>query len=473
MQNNIVIIGSGISGLLSALILSENQNYNIHIIEKKDILGGLHGYFDYGEFGRFDYGAHNILESGLAELDNLLINLLPIDEWNITSAVNEQKRTLTGIYYNGKLQKNTSCIDLRYLPLEEKTKYLNNLINANKNEYIFNNPDLISAYDYSISLFGEEITNNIISNIFKNIFGIDLKELNKMVFLLLGISRICLLDKEELENLYLTDTKTTKRLCYPEQREIPKNILSSLKAYYPKKFGMYRIIDAIKEKLDKRKNVKIYMKSEINEIGYSHHLIDYIKINNFRIDNISHLISSININNLAKMLKIDTSDLKYDKAPQTVLNNLLIDKPLEIGDLSYFYCYDKEFKTFRVDNYYNYCGEGAKRKNLFPITVEMLIDDNNIDKEYIEKLVKKELSIFGILKENTKIEFIQTEILEYGFPLLTQKNINSFNIIRERIDSLGLENLIKIGILSKKDLFFEGEIKIDLYNQLINLKDKK
>lgn len=90
-KENIVIVGGGIAGLLSALLFSQDDKYTIHLVEKSAELGGLQKSFDYGKFGKFDYGAHNILETGIKELDDLLFGLLPEDEWHISSAINGQK----------------------------------------------------------------------------------------------------------------------------------------------------------------------------------------------------------------------------------------------------------------------------------------------------------------------------------------------------------------------------------------------
>ena len=233
MNDNIVIIGGG--------ILSKEENINIHIVEKNDVLGGLYNNFDYFEFGKFDCGAHNLLETGIKELDALLINLLSLEKWNITSAVNEQNRTLTGIFYRGELHSSTSCINLREDPNQEK--YFQDLKEVNLRESHYTDYNASSVEEYSSSIFGKSITDDIISQVVKNIFGLESSQLNKMAIDLLGISRVCLFDSVEMSKI--VDKKIIRRLGYPEQREIPKKILSSRKAYYPKEFGMYRIIDAI------------------------------------------------------------------------------------------------------------------------------------------------------------------------------------------------------------------------------------
>jgi protoporphyrinogen oxidase len=63
---NYIISGSGVSGLISALILCEKSlGHKTVIIEKSATLGGLLKKYNYGNFGDFDYGMHNFLETGI------------------------------------------------------------------------------------------------------------------------------------------------------------------------------------------------------------------------------------------------------------------------------------------------------------------------------------------------------------------------------------------------------------------------
>ena len=75
--NKIVISGAGITGLVSALLLSQKyKGENIYIVDKNQEAGGLLRRFNYGSWGSFDYGMHNMLETGIAQLDELLWDLL-------------------------------------------------------------------------------------------------------------------------------------------------------------------------------------------------------------------------------------------------------------------------------------------------------------------------------------------------------------------------------------------------------------
>ena len=96
---NNVIVGSGISGLFAGLLLSE-KGHKVTIIEKEEQVGGLLKSYNYGDFGVFDYGMHNFLETGIEVIDKMIFDLLPIDQWNILEG---DKRDVAGIYFNGKM----------------------------------------------------------------------------------------------------------------------------------------------------------------------------------------------------------------------------------------------------------------------------------------------------------------------------------------------------------------------------------
>ena len=148
---------------------------------------------------------------------------------------------------------------------------------------------------------------------------------------------------------------------------------------------------------------------------------------------------------------------------------MLIDKPLDMDDLYYFFCYQSGFYTYRLTNYVTYSA-GAIRNGLYPICIEFLMNDEELNSGInIEERAEEELQKFGILKENTKVVFKKAEILESGFPMPSRNNIVSLRKIRNDIRYMKLENLKMIGILAEDNLFFQTDVLIDLHNKLSNI----
>ncbi len=58
MPKKAIILGAGITGLSAGWILSEN-GYQVQVIEKSDILGGMSATFKHNDYF-LDYGPHKI-----------------------------------------------------------------------------------------------------------------------------------------------------------------------------------------------------------------------------------------------------------------------------------------------------------------------------------------------------------------------------------------------------------------------------
>jgi len=456
-MKKVIIIGGGISGLTAAYLFANSGKYEVHIVEKSDNLGGLLKSFNYGEFGHFDYGAHNILETGIKELDEFYYNLLPEEKWQATTTVNGQIRALTGLMYNKKLQQNSPFIDLR----EDKNikEYIGDFFeNLNENSGDLENIYSRDAYSYALHLFGEKITDDVIVPAIEKLYNRHPRELNTMVLFLTQFTRIGLFEEhimEELVNL----KNIGSRLSYTEQLNLPEKYLTHLRSLYPKDYGIYRVIDAIEETLIS-KGIIFHKNATVTGINIKDNKIDEVFIND-ELHKTDELVCSIGYFPLTSLLDIDIKAYKFDANPKTIITNLLIDKPLDCGELSFIYSYDKGTKVFRIDNYINYC-EGAKKDGLYRIGIET-VDFSGISEGELQEKLIQELIDYKIMKEDTEIDFIKTEFLESGFPLLTQNNISIVNDIREKVGKFNLANLTNIGILSEEGLFFESDVIKDAY----------
>lgn len=461
-MKRIVIVGGGISGLTSAYFLAK-KGFEVHLVEKNKEVGGLLRSFNYGEAGRFDYGAHNILETGISELDEFYLGLLPRDKWQITKTINRQTRALTGLFYNKVLQENSPFIDLRKHP--KRLEYIGDFFkNLEKNPNQFKNISSANAYDYASYLFGKKITEEVLEPVLLKHYGKSAKELNSMVLFLTQFTRIVLFEENVMQELVHTKNIGI-RLSYTNQQNLPEQYCATLKSYYPKDYGIYRVIDAIKETLDDL-GVIFYMESTLSSIKLENNHVTNVSIGDFNL-NVDYLITSTGLASLVNLLGLDISNFSYDKPPQTVMTNLLLNKSLNCGELSFIYGYDIESHIFRLDNYQNYC-EGSERSGYIPITIESLIRDD-IDDKTLQKLLIKELQEYGVMDADTNVSFIKTERMANGFPLLSQNNVMGLNALREQLKGLKIANHINIGILSERGLFFENEVIKDAYQKIKGL----
>lgn len=468
-NSNFIISGSGVSGLISALLLSEKGfGDRVVVIEKGNTPGGLLRKYNYGINGDFDYGMHNFLETGIKELDELIFNLLPEREWQLLEG---EKRDLAGIFYNKTLQKNSPYFDLRTLGWENYSEALSNLLN-HINQSIGQQPININctAEEFAQKRFGISLAHQTIIPSVEKIHRMPASELDYMATVFTPMNRVVVADEPLVSEL--TESQVLRNyIAWSDQRTLPLSRSSGRKAYYPKNYGAYRVVDAILKKLEAA-GVRIMTNSEITEIETKGNSVSRVKIK--QLDNLiefnepEKLIWTANIPMLGRFLKTDFTGLKNDKPLKTVIVNILIDQPLNIGDLYYFFCYEKGYYTYRLTNYINY-SSGAKRNNCFPICMELLLTEAEVNSGMnIEERAKEELCNFKILNENTNIVFAKAEILESGFPMPSRNNITALKKIRNDIKELNLVNLDMIGILANDNLFFQTDVLIDLYKKLEN-----
>lgn len=461
-MKNVVILGGGISGLLSAYLLANTGKYKVHLVEKGNEVGGLLRSINYGENGYFDYGAHTFTELGFKEIDEFLLILLPKDEWQMIVSSKGQLRSLTGLMYNKTVQHHSPNIDLRHS--EKIDEYIASFFKhlstcSDKFEDIYKK----DAYSYAIYLFGEKIADEVIVPAIMKVYGIHPSKLSTMVMFLNHFTRVVLFEEKIMKEL-LACKNIASRLGYTDLRNLPQEHFSRLRSFYPanmKNGGISTAIKKIEETLTSL-GVQIYTNSTAKNIKVENNSIKSIEINDKKIE-IDYLVSSIGLLPLANMLNIDTSSYKYDKSLRTATTHILIDEELNVDELSFIYSCDTNSIIFRITNYINYC-KGAIRNGLYPITIETLHLDK-IDCDDLEKKIVQELLEYKLIKNSTNIKFIKTEVLPIGtgFPLFSMNDVALSDTLREKIKNLSIKNLISVGILSEEGLFFQRDIIQDLY----------
>ena len=466
-KNKSIIIGSGISGLLRAYYLASKKDTDVIIIEKNSEVGGLLRKLDYGDdYGVFDYGMHNIMETGIQELDDFIFSLLEKEDWQILEGEN---RDLAGIYYSNTLQKNTPYFDLRNLEKQEYEKCMFEFFSNLKEEDSQSKPKTdLSAEEYANHRFGNYIASKTIIPSVEKIHQKPASELDYMATIFTPMTRVALYDAPLLDDLIKSDVLRSK-LAYSHQRELPLNLSSGRKAYYPRNYGMYRVVEALVAKL-KDLNVEFKLSSELRKINLKSNKVDSISLLTggelIEIDKIQNFVWTGGIPLLGRMLGVDFTGLKYDKPLKTVVVSLLLDKPLDMDGLFYFFCYEDGFHTYRLNDFNAYCS-GAKRNGLYPISIELLMSDQQIEesKWSFEEIAINELKRFDVLQGGTEIVFAKAEPLESGFPMPSKNNISAIRNIRKQITDMNIDNIEMIGILAKDNLFFQTDVLVDVYQK--------
>ena len=464
-----VIVGSGLSALMLARMIKayRDPEANIVIVEKDAVVGGQFGSVDYGEHGHFDYGMHIYYESCIPEIDKLFTSVMPPHEWNI---LENNYKDVAGLYVNGKLQLTTPYIDLRSLPKEEWKKYVADIFSTiakNKEEL----PAGSNAYEILTHHFGKTVTDEIFVPVLEKLYLTHASNLDEIATQLTTINRVALFDEEVMLDL-MQSKEVRARICFPNQFTLPPYRENPQRGFYPKQYGMFRVLEQFRVLLEAL-GVRFLTSKTISDLKIEDGLATKITVSNkdgaAETIDVKEIFWTAGLPPLAMALKADISDLKNEKKnTESVYVNFLFDKMPDMGELYYFYCFDKGYRSFRVTNYTAYCPEAAGTRG-FPVCVELWAEENDSKEEKdLIALAEKELKAFGVIDGSYKTIFAKAEKLQGGgFPLPSLKNIGNMKTIRERIKALGIKNIIPTGVLAEENVFFIKDVLMDAYNKTI------
>ena len=463
MSGDTLVVGGGISGLVAAVVLAQRGKH-VTLVESETQLGGLLRRLDYGEAGVFDCGMHNMYETGVAELDEMLFGLLPENEWQILEGA---KRDLAGVYVDNRLQINSPYVDLRSHSAEVKHHLLGDLMLTLAHPPI---DESMSAGQFARAHLGETIARMAILPAMRKLFHRDPEDLDQFAVRLTPLTRVVLFDETEQIDL-MQSSLIRSRIAYPEQRRLPHVWSAQRRGYYPKKFGIHRVIDALRSKLDSL-GATVLTGTKIVAIDRRDGCVQAVEcvtpFGGLRIGPLEQIVWTAALPALAPLLGIKLESRRPDKPLRTVVTNLLLHEPPEMDDLYYIYCYQPGFDCFRVTNYSGYC-ENAARRGGYPVCHEMLIEDSALEEH--DLLVQKalfELVGMGVIESTRSVAFARTEVLLSGFPMPTVNNVKILDELRDAIDHLDLANLHLTGIMSQPGLFFQGDVLAHTYSMLGN-----
>ncbi|WP_169084607.1 NAD(P)-binding protein [Paenibacillus sp. PL91] len=443
MSTNVVVVGGGIAGILSALMLKDKFP-NVILIENSSELGGLLKSDNYGNEHWFDKGTHLPALTHHQEINKYLIP----DEINDSNLWLKLTHLKPGNYFNKKLNSLGSAIDITSYDEEYYHKILIELLHSR----LESRSQYENSYEQIRDLFGEALTNNFFEKISFKFFGTALKDLAPDVLKLIINPRIIAFDENK--------TKELKKSNFFDMRlslSTP-SINKDVEYFYPKKGGIHEWISLLENKMNNN-GIRILKGAKISGIHVDKNEITKLTLEDCEeITGISHVVWTAPVSLLAGRYNLVENRSLKGVRRTTYLFHLLLDKPF-LTDRHYITCYDFEMKTFRVTIYNNF-----QKNDKYKCTVEVLDDDNVV---IDEKKIIQELVTMGIISENTKVVESYAYKLGSYFPVITPEMLE---INGDIIDAI--TNEISNITLAQRDSnqFFMADVLANVFKYVGKIK---
>ncbi len=386
-KKKVIVLGAGITGLVSAYYFSQNPDFEVTLVEKQSFIGGTARGFEHKDF-ILDYGPHKLyteLPEIMAEI-NKVAPLLKIKKKNSIY--------LKDNFFDFPLQLSQIATKIPFTAfnagIDIFTKFLNKL------------PD-DSYENFLINRFGKTMYELSFKDYAKKVWTTNPKELDKE----LAIRRVAISGIFELiKGILFKDTKK----------------ISAEYFYYPPK-GIKQLLDSLAEKI-KENGGKILLNTQISKIEIKDKEINYIKFKNKKIkpdyfistaylDTLMNIISddkqTIQLLDLSKNLKYQGINIIY----------FVINKPKVLKDCWTFFP-ESKFLFHRISE------QNAFSPNLGPKdkTILMVETTKDASKNNIQKIIFQ-LEKIGVLKEKD-IDYHFVKSTDRTYPVykkMFQKNL--------------------------------------------------
>ena len=108
MKGKIVVVGSGVAGIIAAILLQKKFG-NVCLIEQGKKIGGLFCSKTFNNGLTFDFGSHFIKATGISQLDEIISKGMDKKKWNTLGNLKG------GGFFKSKLNSNSPFVDTRLL----------------------------------------------------------------------------------------------------------------------------------------------------------------------------------------------------------------------------------------------------------------------------------------------------------------------------------------------------------------------
>ncbi len=447
-----VVVGGGIAGLYAAAILKLNDRRNsVTILENSNSLGGLLKELRFGEIN-FDTGVHTFYETGIDEIDTLLYSIVPKGGWNDLIGT---KRDIGGAFFADKLHSGNSYFGFDHLGLQRqheiKIEFLD-LIEKRIPE------DKSSAQSSLITRFGSTAAKHL-SGIVEKFSGKSSADVHSIALDIIPLKRVNLFGNL-VSNFEFSSELLRSRLAFPDQRDLPTNLIPQRKAFYPSSYSTQLYIDAFIALLENI-GVEIVLNSSIETISESNLLISSGA--NYFFD---ELIWTPNPILLSRFFKDTTGDIPNRPSQKTAIVSYLLHERPNMKDLYYAYSFNENHISHRFSSPVNFC-ENSRVGDLYRFTNEMVFHED-MSLQQLEDRSTRELVEMNII-DPSRIALCRASVIPGGYPDISLSSVGTATSKINQLKSNLAENFHLTGILSDEKTFFQNDVLLKTFEVVRSL----
>ncbi len=424
---DLIIIGAGPAGLTAAYELS-NSDKKIHILEKKNKVGGLAETKVFGDY-RYDIGPHRFFTKN-KEVYDLFLEILDKD----AVEVNRKTRILfKNSYFDYPL---TPINALFGLGMIESVLIGFSYLFARIKSYL-KITKINNFEDWVIDRFGKKLFNNFFKNYTEKVWGIDCKNIGS--------------DWAAQRIKGLSLSTAIKFALFPNSKKRPKTLID--KFYYPR-LGAGMLWEKF-EKIITDKNIKVSKEKKVISVESFEDFFT-VKYSDNQGNIFSEKTKNIFFSNpLLEFIDIFDSDVPkqvLDSANKLSYRNhisvhVTVDKKL--FDDNWIYIHSPDVKMARISDFTNFSTHMSK-DGTCPITIEYFCFEHeelwNENNDYLINFALSELR--SIFKEQFNVIHTAVTRSSKAYPVIETGYQDQISVIKEWLSSLS-----KITAIGRSGMF--------------------
>jgi hypothetical protein len=451
----VVCIGAGIVGIYAALRMRRSlPSARILLVEQDDQIGGLLRSDLHPNGLYYDRGTHILSETGVPEIDSLLFDGLAADEWHEFAG---PLRDLSGLMIDEAVMNaspflDASCIPDAVLQVKPATKL----------------EAASTLHALLVRQHGRSLAEAVFRQPLYNLYQRDLEELDPFVANQLPLGRVVWDDLATWLQL-CDDDDYRARIACPDQRRLPERYASPLKAFYPRQMGVGRLFTQLGRKLEAA-GVELRTSTAVSSI--ERRPDDAIACVTLRRGDGEMIVADEDLRLVWAATPFPLLGLLGARRPETQFQPgwraVLVDfrarlrKPLSC----YYYIDYGAGDGFRLTNYSALSAQAATQEAA-PFTYELWWRSETLDEAAVHRFVAQRFCALGLICQAGDIVDIRLRSTSQSVLLPTMANMASLRQLAANVDEAQPRNMINIGLLSRPNLFFTGDMLRNAEERLV------